>query len=74
MNFYPVDDGQRRDRPHPPCALWVPALQGHLLRVALLDDVHRHRLRRTALHLPPRRSERDASYYSDRLQVVDEGE
>ena len=28
--------------------------------LALLDDVHRHRLRRAALHLPPRRSERDA--------------
>ena len=26
--------------------------------LALLDDVHRHRLRRAALHLPPRRSER----------------
>jgi hypothetical protein len=27
--------------------------------LALLDDVHRHRLRRAALHLPPRRQERD---------------
>jgi hypothetical protein len=29
--------------------------------LALLDDVHWHRLRRAALHLPLPRSERDAS-------------
>ena len=29
--------------------------------LALLDDVHRHRLRRAAWHLPPWRSERDSS-------------
>jgi hypothetical protein len=29
--------------------------------LALLDDVQRHRLRRAALHLPPRRSERGLS-------------
>jgi hypothetical protein len=29
--------------------------------LALLDDVHRHRLRRAAWHLPPWRSERDTS-------------
>jgi len=34
---------------------------GACAALVLLDDVHRHRLRRTALHLPPRRSERDAS-------------
>jgi hypothetical protein len=35
--------------------------------VTLLDDAPQHRLRRAALHLPPRRSERDASQFSDRL-------
>ena len=35
--------------------------------LALLDDVHRHRLRRAALHLPPPGQERSPSYYSDRL-------
>jgi hypothetical protein len=29
--------------------------------LALLDDVHRHRLRRAALHLLPRRPERGPS-------------
>ena len=38
--------------------------------LALLDDAHRHRLRRAALHLPPRRSERGPSQYSDRLLAV----
>ncbi len=36
--------------------------------LALLDDVHRHRLRRAALHLPRRRSEGDPSQFSDRLR------
>jgi hypothetical protein len=63
MSVHIVDDEQRRDRPQHPCALRVPAARGHLQRsvLALLDDVHRHRLRRAALHLPPWRSERDAS-------------
>ena len=38
--------------------------------LALLDDVLQHRLRRAALHLPTRRSERDASYFWDRLLVL----
>jgi hypothetical protein len=29
--------------------------------LTLLDDAPQHRLRRAALHLPPQRSERDAS-------------
>ena len=33
----------------------------------LLDNARRHCLRRGALHLPARRSERDPCYYSDRL-------
>jgi len=35
--------------------------------LALLDDVHRHRLRRAALQLPQRRSERGPAQFSDRL-------
>jgi len=34
--------------------------------LALLDDVHRHRLRRAALHLPLPGQERGLFYYSDR--------
>ena len=58
----------------PPCALRVPAWRGHLLSLALLDDVHRHRLRRAALHLPPPGQERGPFYYSDRLlATIDDG-
>jgi hypothetical protein len=32
MSVHIVDDEQRRDRPQPPCALWVPAARGHLRR------------------------------------------
>ena len=68
MSMYIVDDEQRRDRPQHPCALRVPAARGHLrLVLALLDDVHRHRLRRAAWHLPPWRSERGPSQFSDGL-------
>ena len=35
--------------------------------LVLLDDVRRHRLRRAALHLPPRSQERGPSQFSDRL-------
>jgi hypothetical protein len=34
---------------------------------ALLDDVHRHRLRRATRHQPLRRLERNPSQFSDRL-------
>jgi hypothetical protein len=36
------------------------AAAGASAALALLDDIHRHRLRRAALHRPLRRSERDA--------------
>ena len=67
MSVHIVDDEQRRDRyattvaAQSPCALRVPGGAGASAALALLDDVHRHRLRRAALHLPPRRPERDPS-------------
>jgi hypothetical protein len=69
MSRHIVDDEQRRNRPQPPCAFRVPAdlgprsgpAAGASVALALLDDVLQHRLRRAALHLPTRRSERDAS-------------
>ena len=52
MSVHIVDDEQRRDRPQCPCALRVPGtvapaalLAGASAALALLDDVHRHRLR-----------------------------
>ena len=62
------DDEQRRALPQPPCALRVPAARRHLPALPLLDNVP-HCLRRGALHLPARRSERGPCYYSDRLLV-----
>jgi hypothetical protein len=44
----------------PPCALRVPAVRGHLLRWRS-STMFQHRLRRAALHLPTRRSERGIS-------------
>ena len=32
MSVHIVDHEQRRDRPQSPCALWVPAVRGHLMR------------------------------------------
>ena len=60
MSLYIVDDEQRRDRPATPMR---PSGSGGgaSAALALLDDVQRHRLRRAALHLPPRRSERGPS-------------
>ncbi len=39
----------------------VSGSAGASAALALLDDVQRHRLRRAALHMPPRRSERSPS-------------
>jgi len=72
-----VDDEQRRDCPQPLCAQRVPAAQGHLLRTPImlciigarsLNDAP-HRMRRAALHLPLRRSERGPLYFYHGLLV-----
>src|SRR5512136_1853805 len=67
MSMYIVDDEQRRDRRATPMRPSGSGLAGTSAALALLDDVHRHRLRRTALHLPPPGQERGPFYYSDRL-------
>jgi len=69
MSMHIIDDEQRRDRPQDHAA--GPSAQfptgsggaGASASLPLLDDVHRHRLRRGASHLPPRRSERDPLYF-----------
>ena len=53
MSVHIVDDEQRRDRR---ATHMRPSDSGGAVAsaaLALLDDVHRHRLRRAALHLPP---------------------
>ena len=59
------DAEERRTRPQPPCASGFRR-RWHLAALPLLDNVP-HCLRRGALHLPARRSERDPCYDSDRL-------
>ncbi|MGA2260424.1 MAG: hypothetical protein ABSH28_03200, partial [Acidobacteriota bacterium] len=61
MSVHIVDDEQRRDRPAIPMRPSGSGGAGASAALALLDDVRRHRLRRAALHLPPRRSERGPS-------------
>jgi hypothetical protein len=56
-----VDDEQRGDRPATPMRPSGSGSAGASAALALLDDVQRHRLRRAALHMPPRRSERSPS-------------
>ena len=56
-----VDDEQRNDRRATTMRPSGSGGTGASAALALLDDVHRHRLRRAALHLPPRRSERGPS-------------
>ncbi|MGA2260445.1 MAG: hypothetical protein ABSH28_03310 [Acidobacteriota bacterium] len=61
MSVYIVDDEQRRDRLATPMRPSGSGGAGASAALALLDDVPRHRLRRAALNLPPRRSERGPS-------------
>jgi len=61
MSVYIVDDEQRRDRLATPMRPLGSGGAGASAALALLDDVPRRRLRRAALHLPPRRSERGPS-------------
>jgi hypothetical protein len=67
MSMHIVDDEQRSDRRATPMRSSSSGVAGASASLALLDDVHRHRLHRAALHLLPRRQERGPSYYSDRL-------
>jgi hypothetical protein len=67
MSVHIVDDEQRSDRRATPMRPSGSGLAGTSASLALLDDVHRHRLRRAASHLPPRGQERGPFYYSDRL-------
>ena len=62
MSVHIVDDEQRRDCPQYLCAQRVPAAQGHLLRWRS-STIYPYRLRRAALHLPLRRSERGLLYF-----------
>ena len=62
-----VDDEQRGECRATPMRPSGSGVGGGSAALALLDDVHRHRLRRAALLMPPRRSERGPSQFSDRL-------
>ena len=67
MSMRIVDDEQRGARRATPMRPSGSGLAGTSASWTLLDDVHRHRLRRAASHLPLPGQERDPSYYSDRL-------
>ena len=67
MSLHIVDDKQRGDRRVSPMRPLGSGLAGTSAALALLDDVHRHRLRRAALHLPLPGQKRGPFYYSDRL-------
>jgi hypothetical protein len=67
MSMHIVDDEQRSDRRATPTRPLGSGLEGASASLALLDDVHRHRLRRAALHLPLPSQERGPFQFSDRL-------
>jgi len=56
--------------PQPPCAQRVPAARGHLQRWRS-STMSPHRLRRAALHLPTRRSERGLLYFHHGLLGIE---
>ena len=60
MPMHILDDEQRCDRRATRMRPLVPARWASAA-LALLDDMHRHRLRRAALHLPPPGQERGPS-------------
>ena len=65
MSMHIVDDEQRSDRRATPMRPLGSGLEGASASLALLDDVHRHRLRRAALHLPLPSQERGPFQFSD---------
>ena len=67
MSMHIVDDEQRSDRRATPMRPSGSGLEGASASLALLDDVHRHRLRRAASHLPLPSQERGPFQFSDRL-------
>jgi hypothetical protein len=67
MSKHIVDDEQRSDRRPTPMRPLGSGLEGASASLALLDDVHRHRLRRAALYLPLPSQERGPFQFSDRL-------
>ena len=67
MSMHIVDDEQRSDRRATPMRPLGSGLEGASASLALLDDAHRHRLRRAALHLPLPSQERGPFQFSDRL-------
>jgi hypothetical protein len=71
MSMHIVDDEQRSDHRATPMRPSGSGLEGASASLALLDDVHRHRLRRAALHLPLPSQERGPFQFSGRLLVVD---
>ena len=70
MSMHIVDDEKRSDRRATPMRPSGSGLEGASASLALLDDVHRHRLRRAALHLPLPSQERDPFQFSDRLLAL----
>jgi len=62
-----VDDEQHSDRRATPMRPLGSGLEGASASLALLDNVHRHCLRRAALHLPFPSQERGPFQFSDRL-------
>ena len=68
-----VDDEQRSDHRATPMRPLGSGLEGASASLALLDDVHRHRLRRAALHLPLPSQERGPFQFSDRLLGIGRG-
>jgi hypothetical protein len=67
MSMHIVDDEQHSDRRATPMRPWGSGLEWASASLAILDDVHRHRLRRAALYLPLPSQERGPFQFSNRL-------